>query len=376
MTITVNDMRNKLLSLDELRDRLAPHEKMSIEAFTVGENIRFEADPAWYHAASVKSPDDPIGVFANIRRGPDSHARILLTRSTLNEVCGMFGFTKSYVHDCPPDLLVPHMNYWYRAGLMNRSRKAADYQFVVNPELHAVAFTKQASTPFSNVHLLDVAVEGIHGLFGDVEVLADYKLTNTLRATTMRLVVPGVERLITGTGTEQDVWSLGVQVKNSLTGQSQTSVEGYLFRWVCTNGQIDATASSGAWTRRKDSTVDEAYGWARQAVDDALRGLEGSFDALQRLTDVGIDGSLADTLRDIFEHYRIALPLRPRIIRYLEEYPGEITMYVIMNAITQAANDPELDPSAVDGLMRVGGDFARSAEQRCGACHRLMAHAH
>jgi hypothetical protein len=376
MTITVSEMRGKLLDLDDLRERLACNERMRLEPFTVGEQIRFDADPAWHHGQLAKTSDQPLGVFANIRRGPDSHGRFQLTRSTLYEVCGNFGFKKSYVDDCPPDLLVPHMNYWYRAGLMNRSRKAADYQLVVDPDLRAVAFTKQGSAPFSNLTLLDTAVTAIRQQFGQVEVLADYKLTNTLRTTTMRLIVPGAQRLITGSGTDDDVWSLGLQVKNSLTGQSQTSVEGYLFRWKCTNGQIDTTASSGAWTRRKDSTQEDAYAWARTAVDDALRGLEGSFDAVQRLTQLGIEGSLTDTLRDVFAHYKIPLPHRPRIIHYLEQYPDQITMYVIMNAITQVANDPELDSNAVDGLMRVGGDFPYTASERCGACHRILHSGH
>jgi hypothetical protein len=37
-------------------------------------------------------------------------------------------------------------------------------------------------------------------------------------------------------------------------------------------------------------------------------------------------------------------------------------MYVIMNAVPRSPNDPELDASAVEALMRIGGDFAHPAD--------------
>lgn len=375
MSITVDDMQDKLLDLDEVRERLAATEPIRSEHFSVGESIRFNAGPNWNHGGDAKDPDQPIDVHATF--GPRSDEReLLLTRTTLEEICLTVGLPRTYVRDCPAELLVPHINYWFRGGLSGKRGKALDYQFLVDDNDTAKAFTKASMTPFSNLALLDSAVEQIRDRTGpEARILADYKFSHSLRQTTVRLVIPDACRVLTDTGTPDDVWSLGVQFRNSLTGSSQTNIEGYLFRWVCTNGQIDSRASSGSFTRRKDASQDEVYAWARQSVDDVLGGLEGALDAVQRLTQLGIEGSLGETLRDVFEHYRIPIAHRPKIIALLQQYDREITMYVVMNTITQVANDASLEPATVDSLLRVGGDLPHTAEQRCGTCHRMV-HSH
>jgi hypothetical protein len=373
MSITAGEMRSKLLTLDEVTTQLLTTEPVKAQPFTVGDAIRFGATSDFSHGSLAKDGNEPVGVFVTIGRPAGQQQSFQLTRNSLEETCHAFGFPKAYVRDCPAELLVPHMNYWFREGLFSAPRKGKDFEFLINDET-AVAFARQGMVPFSNLALLDQAVAAITERFGEVEIKADYKFSHTLRSTALRLVLPA-SRTMTDTGTPDDIWSLGLQLRNSLTGTTPTSWQGYLFRWVCTNGQIDARASSGVWTRRKDAGQDEVYAWARQAVDDALSGLDGAFDAVQSLTQLGIDGSLTDTLRDIFEHYKIPVAHRSKIITYLEHYDGEITMYVIMNAITQVANDPDLEASTVESLMRVGGDFAHTADQRCGACHRLM-HSH
>ncbi len=367
MSITIDEMSAKLLTLEQLRLQLARSEPVKAIPFTIGDGIRFSAEPGYHHGMSARDADEPMPVYVDLGGGP-----LQLTRTALEEASAAVNLKKDYVRDCPAELVVPHLNYWFREGLFGK-RKSRDFQFVVNDDGHAVTFTKRGLTPFSNMALLEQATAMIYKRFGrDTQILADYKLHHSLRSTTMRLVVPEASRALTGTGTDDDQWTIGLQLKNSLTGQSQTSFEGYLFRWVCTNGQIDTRAASGAYTRRKDATEAEVWEWARQSVDEALGGLEGALDVVHRLTQVIIEGSLADALRDVFEHYRISLVHRPKIIRYLEQYDGEITMYVVMNAITQVANDPTLEPSAVESLLRIGGDLPYTADQRCGACHRLM----
>jgi hypothetical protein len=370
-TVPIESMRDKLLDLDTIRERLSRTEPIRAEYFCIGDAIRFSADSTATHGIQAKSPEDPLPVYVTLGVGNFTR-RIQLTRQTLEDVAAVCDLKRSYARDVPAELLVPHLNYWFREGLFSKRGKN-DFQFIVNDDKQALAFAKASMTPFSNLSLLDCAVEQIRNRVGSTaEILVDYKLSHSLRQTTLRLIVPSAAQVLTDTGTPQDAWSLGVQLKNSLTGCTQTSFDGYLFRWVCTNGQIDQRASSGSYTRRKDATRDEVYAWARQSVDDVLGGLEGALDAVQALTQVGIDGNLADTLRDVFEHYRISLQHRPRIIRYLESYHGEITMYVIMNAITQVANDMSLEASTVDSLLRVGGDLPYTAENRCGACHRML----
>lgn len=375
MSITIEDMRSKLHTVEHARSVLARTEPMRPYPFSVGDMaLRFRAEQGWNHGVKAKDGNEPVGVFASVGLGADAR-EVQLTRASLEETCLAFGFPRAYVTSCPADLLVPHMNYWFREGLLDQPARKRDFQFLLSGD-RAVAFAKQGLRPFSNLTLLDQAIDVIHARLGsDTEVLVDFKFSHTLRNTFIRLVLPQTGQIITDSGTLDDRWSRGVAIRNSLTGTSQTSIEGYLFRHVCTNGQIDTRASSGVWTRRKDATEAEVYAWARQAVDEALSGLDGAFEQLQDLTNIRLDGSLADTIRDVFEHYRIPIHQRPKIIRFLEEYDGEITMYVIMNAITQVANEHGLDPNVVDALLRTGGDIPWTADQRCGACHRML-HSH
>lgn len=366
--ITVEQMKPKLLSVEHVRQVLGQAEPLVPHRFEVGPRIAFTAEPGWNAGIAAKDGGEPIGVFAHT-----DIAQVQLTRSCLDEVCAAFGFKRGYADGLPANLLVSHMNWWFREGLQAQPRKKQLFQFFVNDRT-AIAFARQSLLPFSGLALLDRALEGIHAKYGPVEVLADYKFTHTLRRTHVRLIVPNAYRVLTGTGTPDDVWSVGISLRNSLIGASQTALEGYLFRWTCTNGQIDARLSH-AWTRRPTATEKEVYDWARQAVDEALSGLDGALDAVAGLTQLGIDGPVSETLRDVFEHYHVPIHQRSRVIAILEEYEGEITMYVIMNAITQAANEAGLEPTTVEGLMRIGGDLPYTANQRCGTCRRLM-HSH
>jgi hypothetical protein len=84
--------------------------------------------------------------------------------------------------------------------------------------------------PFSNLRLLERALEGIEAHYGAGEVLVDSKFAHSLRRTDIRLIVPENRRAMHRTGTDDDTWSAGIQLKNSLIGDVQTSIDGYLFR--------------------------------------------------------------------------------------------------------------------------------------------------
>ena len=115
-------------------------------------------------------------------------------------------------------------------------------------------------------------------------MLADYKFTHNLERTNLRLIVPGQQRVISGTRVADDSWSAGIQLRNSLAGTEQTAIDGYLFRWWCTNGCTDTLAEVSALNRRQFPSPEEAYEWARESVDEILGSLEGSFDAVQSTT--------------------------------------------------------------------------------------------
>jgi hypothetical protein len=367
--ITVDQMRSKLHPLDHVREALARTEPLATYAFSVGNDVRFRVEPGWHHGIDAKQGADLVDVYLHIGSGSVG-SQFQLTKDSVLEATSLCGLSKGYAARCPAELVEPHLNYWFREGLAGRPIR--DFQLLVAGDSGA-AITRASIQPFSNVRLLEQAVAGIEAKFGAGEILVDYKFTHTLRQTHVRLIVPERCRVIERTGTDADAWSLGVQFNNSLIGAGSTSISGYLFRWFCTNGATDTMATSGVYSRRGAGREQEVYEWARGAVDDVLGGLEPALDNVQAMVDIPIEGEANNVLRDVFQHYRTPLPERARIIERMVE-AGQLTMYSVMAAITEVANDTTMHPSHVDGLLRMGGDLPHAATSRCTACRRLLPH--
>lgn len=368
--VTIEQMKPKLLALDHVRELLARSEPVAVTQFEAGKDVRFELQPGWQHGIDTKTGTDAVD--ATITFGPGQAAKTYpLSKDALLEVASLSGLRKGSAEGLPAHVLMPHLNYWFTEGLPSRAGKG-QFQILTAGETVA-AFTKSASQPFSNVRLMEQLLNGIESYYGKGEVLVDYKMVHTLRRTHLRLIVPGAQRVMTGTGVADDTWSTGIQLKNSLTGEDKTSIDGYLFRWWCTNGAIDTHATSGAWTRRSGGNDADIYEWARHAVDEVIGGLEPALDAVQDMVGISIEGNANDVLRDVFEHYRVPVAERTRIIENMVE-AGDLTMYSVMAAITQVANTTTMDPAHVENLLRMGGDLPHAAQSRCDGCRRLLPH--
>src|SRR4051812_30191573 len=111
MTITVDAMRSKLLTLDHVRDVLSQTEPMKAQAFTVGDAVKFRAESGWNHGLKAKDGSESVGVFATLGRGRFAK-EFALTKNCLQEACLVFGYPRAYTDSCPAELLIPHMNYW------------------------------------------------------------------------------------------------------------------------------------------------------------------------------------------------------------------------------------------------------------------------
>ncbi len=362
MTITIEDMRSKLTTLDDVRERLAKTEPLNSSGFTVGHDVWFKIDQNW-NAVVEDLPDESlVDAYVTLPGGRE----LQFTKEALLEATSICGLPKGYVQRAPAQFIAPQLNYWFRGGLPDN-----DYK-VLSTDTTALAVTRQAVKPYSNLRLLDEVLGGIEAKYGVGEVLVDRKFTHSLRSTHMRVIVPEQSRVIERTGTENDTWSLGLQVKNSLIGEDQTAVDGYLFRYWCTNGMIDTHESSGTWSRRGgQGQGDEVYAWARASVDEILGGLEHSFDAVQELVDIPVEGEAVSVLRDIFAQYKIPTDQQNSVIAEMVEQKN-LNMYSVVNAITTVANNVDLKPSHVERLMRVGGDLTHTAHSRCDACRRLL----
>lgn len=368
--VTIESMKPKLHSLDFARELLAKTEPLSTHGFTVGSGVRFVVSPGWHHGAANLAGTELVEAAIEIGVGPGTQT-FQLTLDTLLEAAAISGISRTKALTWPAELLERPLNYFFREGLLNRAG-THDYQLLVAGG-YGAALTKANVNAFSNLRLLEQILNGVEEFYGKGEVLVDYKLTHTLKKTVIRLIVPGNTRQIRNTGVADDTWSTGIQLRNSLIGDDKTSIDGYLFRWWCTNGATDTHASSGVWSRKGGREAD-VYEWARTAVDNVLGGLEPALDAVQNMVDIPIEGHANDVLRDVFEYYRVPVAQRTRIIENMVEAGTRLNMYTVMNAITAAANDTTMDPGQIENLLRMGGDLPYAASSRCDGCRRLMPH--
>lgn len=370
-TVTIDDVKDKLLSLDDVRERLSYTEPLAVHEFEVGSGVAFRLGEDYNHGLKSLQPNNEINGFISI-----GGRELQLTQSGLYDAVKEIKLPKGFLYKAPSHIVEDILNEFYR-GLLDKG----EYKVLGVRGDKAAAIARAAVQPYSNLRLLDILLDGIEAKYGQGEVFADYKFTHTLQQTHIRLIVPEYVRTIENTGTDNDTWSTGIQLVNSLTGLEQTQINGYLFRYWCTNGAIDTrTSANSIWSRRgAQGRSDAVFEWARDAVDEVLGGLEGALDGVQAMTDISLQGVTRETMREMFREYGLPTAQRNAITDNMIN-EDTLTMYSLMQAVTQAANNADLSPVDVNRLMLVGGDIPVAAEAGvCNAdhpCGRMLGHTH
>lgn len=348
-SVTLDQMRDTLITLDDLEAALSVTEPLHSTLLVPESAVRYTLTDGWNEGIDDVDDHEAVSVTMSIN-GDEAP----MTKSAILIAAAKVGLTGAYVKKTPAKLIEDHLNYWY-SGVLK------DQHSVLRVGDNIAAFARPSHVPFSNLDLLESAVSGIRAHYGEsTEILADYKFSNTLAQTDMRLIVPESQRTITGTAMadvpsgESDLWSAGVHVSNSLIGKSATSVESYLFRWWCTNGATTTSSEAGQWIRKARGQEDDVYVWARESVDEVLGGMESRFAEVQALTDLNVAGNTADVIQQIFSDYSVPVSQREQVGQSLLEAES-LTMYTIMNAITQTANTAS--PTRADRMMRIGGSI-------------------
>lgn len=371
MSVSVEEMRGKLLTVPTVRRRLAATEPLQEIEFPMhGPGVaKFSLHPEWAVGIGEKKGTDLVEAVVSI----DSQ-EFPVTKDALLEMTSFIGITKQYAAKTPAKLLQPHLDYWY-----SHTPKKLAKALVAGERV--VGLTKASIQPYSNVGLLKATLDGIQAGLGTDDVMVDYKFTHDLRRTAFRIIVPGVVHTVR----DEHPWSIGIDVRNSLTGEPGwgTSLKGYLFSWWCTNGATSTHASSGDYNRRVKSDGDAVYEWARASVEEILGGMEHEFEALDEIAEQRIvpegasmedrNEAMARVLNDIYETYRVPVEARERVEDNLIA-SEDLTMYGVMAAITETANDAEMPETLRSRVLSVGGDLPRAFASRCSNCGRLPAH--
>jgi len=362
MTITAESMKDKLLSVDTLREILAKTEPLTEHPFTLDASlpVSFTLPDGWN--LGLKEKPGSTKTDASLSLDGDTFS---LTKDAVLAATSLIGLTKDYVSKTPGHLVMPHLNY-HMGHMPTKEIK------LLAREDEGLAFTKASIKPFSNLDLLDKVLDGIDSKYGKSDVMVDYKLHHDLRQTAFRVIVPDNVTVIKSgrSGGVEDVWSTGIQVRQSIIGEKALQLQGYLFAYWCTNGAVSTHASSGAYNRRTQGQTAGVYDWARQSVDEILGDLEHELLAVEDLTKISVAEDINVVLTDLFQTYKIPTELREAIILHMVE-SDDLTMYGVMQAITQAANNANISENVRIHLMEIGGDIPANTSDRCSHCHRL-----
>lgn len=348
-TVTLAEMESKLLTLDEALARLQQTEPLTTEVLDTDASVRFRVDPDWVHELSTASGTDVVPVAISVN-GKEHR----MTKEAALQAGANFGLTSSYAQKIPSTFFEGLLNYHY-GDMGSQQFNVLAVDDVVS------AFTRPTLRPFSNIQLVERISEGVRDIYGpDTPIFVDSKFNNTLLKTDVRFVIPGHERVISGSGMddvpagEDDTWLRGIHFSNSVVGKTQTTLETYMFRWWCLNGATTTLENVGTWSRRSNGQQDDVYEWARDSVNEVLGGMEHLFDQVQALTSLSVTGNTKDVLREIFAQYEVPVSQREAIMERLLGIPN-ITMYHIMQAITGVANQVDMEDRRRDRLMRIGG---------------------
>lgn len=351
--ITLDDMRDKLLTETDLKKMLGEHEPINTVTVQPGVS-KMRLKPGWVDGHNV---DDDLDVDAAVITTANGDEYYFSTAEAVTDVTSLLGIPGAYVRKTPGDLMTPHLNFWMQQ-LAEKGIK------LLVSDRKILGATKDSITPFSNLALLDLVTETVRNRWGSTqEILADYKSQHDLGSTRLRLIFPTAEDHLVSA---DDGWSVGINLANSLLGDMATSVSGYLFRWTCTNGMITTRNGSGNWSR-KAGQGPEVMDWARLAIDNILGGFEHEFAMLDEAKHTPIGDSMQDYIGEVFSEFRVPLAARAQIIENLVD-SDDLTVYGAAQAITAAAN--EAPAHIADRLMSIGNNLSHA--HTCEACHRPL----
>lgn len=362
---TIDDVKDKLLTMDAVREKLASTEPLGAIQLPAGDDINFKLNDGWNHGIDAAVGTDPVAGWLDIKNGGE----YTLTLDALLEATTICNLPKGFVLEKPAYLVEPVLNHVFQ-----KEKLGKEFKVLTNGD-YAAAIINGTISQFSNLRLLDEILNRIEAQYGKGEVFADYKMEHSIKNTHLRLIIPEKTRVIKNTGTDDDTWSVGIQLKNSLISAEQTSLDAYMFCYWCTNGAIDKH-NSEAWNRKQDGqNPDDVYAWARTEVDSILGGMEASLDNVQAMTDIPIEGNITQILSELQKELNVPSKLHNAIIAEMLS-SDNLTMYTLMQAITSQANEAGVKATDRDRLMMAGGKLAYESGSRCTSCGSLSAHAH
>lgn len=260
-----------------------------------------------------------------------------------------------------PDLLVTNVNHWFASQPERRMIRTMDG--------NARAFLSDRYRPLDHMDLANAVLPVLD------EVASDMRI-ESCEVTTTRMYIKALFPRIQGEVAKGDVVQSGVVISNSEVGSGALRIEPLVYRLVCLNGMIAATAmkrhhvggrsildseEGGAVEFYRDETLqaDDKALWLK--VQDTVRAAvsESRFKQLlqtmQASTDVMIQASPIKVVERLANRFSLAEPERDNVLLHLMK-GGDLSQWGLLNAVTRASQDVESYDRATD-LERMGGQI-------------------
>lgn len=154
-------------------------------------------------------------------------------------------------------------------------------------------------------------------------------------------------------------------------------VQPYQYRLICTNGM--ETFDGGLKIDARGQSVEDVLKELEQAAEEAFSRVEGEIAAFYELRNHRVENP-ERRIVTLAEEYRLPVAVRDRLIEQAPGLGDDVSMFDVVNFITNQANDPTLAhrESIRRRFEQAGGAIVVAAEaSRCDNCNRMLgAHRH
>lgn len=364
MTATMEETAVELMTIEAFLKILNATESMSSVTIpmdgTAGPVV-FTLPPGWNVGLSDKDPQETTDATLQY-----ADTNYVMTKEAILGTAHSFGLNPAYVTKTPGVLISSHLNYW-----ATHSPDVA-LKFLVKDD-KMLAVTKDSIKPFSNVELLETALEQVYDMFGiedaDTGIMVDVKSFHDLHTTNIRLVIPSITYSTELKDGKVEQWSPGIQIRNSLTGKFALSVSSYLYSWT-TNSGVVMPSTEGRYNRKfNGQEMTDVLQWTEDACKHVLEVIDHEAEILSVLAIDDLQDAVGKVLADIFKTYKIPLKVRGDVMDYIIQTEDQ-TYYGVVNAVSQTANNAGLPEQFVTNVLEAAGEIAAHAHERCGSCKR------
>lgn len=221
--------------------------------------------------------------------------------------------------------------------------------------------------------IVEVAINKL----GESAPVVDWWYDDELRIDT--IVPEGFDQGLGGDWEVGDITRGGLRFTQNRKQNLAPSVTSYLYRLVCTNGM--EVPETGLKIEARGGTVETMLGSLELAADHAFKQVEDQIKHFYALRQRLIEGDITQAVvqiaaeQGLSERTQIHLAHRVPSELDVEELGHSVSMFDVINLITNMANDPRLRRSRGPrrALEAAGGTLVQHEADRCSHCQQVLA---